>query len=81
VPGVSVQETIMADYFAQFSYLLDVPTIENAALVLEFYSSKSRVRSDQAPCSEGFALAIGGNWLQLTDGWLSTVLTGGQSNA
>lgn len=75
----------MADYFTQFSYLLDVLTAENAAIVLEFYSSKSRARSDQAPCSEGFALAIaeeiGGNWLQLTDGWLSTALTGGQSNA
>lgn len=61
----------MADYFTQFSCLLDVGTPKNAARALELYNALSRENATEDPPSDGFALSIqpehGGTVLWMRD--------------
>ena len=61
----------MADYYTQFSCLLDVSTPENAARALELYNALSRENATEDPPSDGFALSIqpehGGTVLWMRD--------------
>ena len=61
----------MADYYTQFSCLLDVGTPENAARALELYTALSQQNATEDPPSDGFALSIqpehGGTMLWMRD--------------
>ncbi len=61
----------MADYFTNFSCLLDVGTPENAARALEIYTLLSEEDGAEEPFSEGFLLSIqpeqGGTQLWMRD--------------
>ena len=48
----------MADYYTQFSCLLDVGTPENAARALELYNALSQENATEDPPSDGFVLSI-----------------------
>ncbi len=48
----------MADWFTQFSCLLDVGTPENAARALDLYNTLSAEGAAEDPPSEGFLLSI-----------------------
>ena len=61
----------MADYFTDFSCLLDVGTPENAARALDLYNHLSEEGTSEEPPSEGFLLSIqpehGGSQLWMRD--------------
>ena len=48
----------MADYYTQFSCLLDVGTPENAARALELYAALSQENATEDPPSDGFLVSI-----------------------
>ena len=61
----------MADYYTQFSCLLDVGTPENAARALDIYTALSQENAAEDPPRDGFALSIqpehGGTMLWMRD--------------
>jgi len=61
----------MADYYTQFSCLLDVGTPENAARALELYTALSQWNATEDPPSDGFVVSIqpehGGTVLWMRD--------------
>lgn len=61
----------MADYYTQFSCLLDVGTPENAARALELYTALSQENATEDPPSDGFVVSIqpehGGTVLWMRD--------------
>lgn len=61
----------MAEFYTQFSCLLDVGSPDNAAQALEIYTAFCAERADEDPASEGFVLSIdpahGGTTLWLRD--------------
>ncbi len=61
----------MADYYTQFSCLLDVGTPENAARALELYNALSQQNATEDPPSDGFIVSIqpehGGTVLWMRD--------------